>query len=183
MTDNYYKQSSREVFQLTSAGQLYSVTNNAWYGTQTGATSGKLFWDTRSQYANTTFTGMAVNDGTGRVQLGLMQSTASSTLDIFCVANSTSGDSNAATGFHVYFFPPGTTQSQTGSCTITQLYLSPITNGRISQRDLNFVTFTAEEIELLPWLEEIEMDLETDKVEETLLPSFTGRVRRRGDFY
>ena len=183
MTDNYYKQSSREVFELTSAGQLYSVTNNAWYGTITGATSGKLFWDTRSQYANTTFTGTAVNDGTGRVQLGLKQSATSTILNIFCVSNSASGDSNAATGYHVNFVPPGTTQPQAGNCIITQLYLSPITNGRIAQRDLNVVTGMAEGIELLPLLEETEMGFETGKAEETLLPSFTGRVRRRGDFY
>ena len=179
MTDNYYKQSGREVFQLTSAGQLYSVTNNAWYGTQTGITTGKLFWDTRSQFANTTFTGTAVTDGTGRLQLGLRQSTTSSALDVFCVSSTITTDSNSATGFHVYFYPPGTTQSQTGSCTITQLYLSPITNGRIAQRDLNVVTGMAEGTEL----EETAMGFESDNAEEPLIPSFTGRARRRVHFY
>lgn len=136
LTDNYYKQSGREVFELTSAGQLYSVTNNAWYGTQTGATSGKLFWDTRMVYANTTFSGTPVNDGTGRVQLFLQQSTTASSPDVFCVANVASGDGNSATGYHVYFAPPGTTSASTGNCIITSLYLSPTSNGRIGAREV-----------------------------------------------
>ncbi len=126
LTDNYYKQSSREVFELTSANQLYSVTNNAWYGTQNGFTTGKLFWNTNMAYANTTFTGTATNDGTGRVQLYLMQSTTSSSLDVFCVQSVASGDANTTTGFHVYYHPPGTTSASTGNCSITSLYLSPV---------------------------------------------------------
>ena len=127
MTDNYFKPSYREVFEVTTANMLYSVTNNAWYGTLTGATSGRLYWDTRMQYANKTFTTTALNDGTGRLQLALHPATAPTTTSIFCISNVASGDSNAATGYHVNFYPPGTTLPV--NCIVTNLYLSPVANG------------------------------------------------------
>lgn len=90
-------------------------------------------------YANTTWSGTLVNDGTNRLLLKKATSTTNANQVVFCVSNLASADSNAATGFHVNFLPSGTTASPalgSGYCNITQLYLSPIDNGRIAVREL-----------------------------------------------
>jgi len=130
MTDNYYFPNRREVFALTSIGQLYSASNNSWYGigatANAGSTNNKLYWDPRMQYGNTTFYGTAMNDGTGRTQL-FLTNTATNTPYNFCVANLASADKNVATGFHIYFY--STAATFTPNCVNCNLYLSPISNG------------------------------------------------------
>ncbi|MCJ1273655.1 hypothetical protein MMC21_001448 [Puttea exsequens] len=126
MTDNYFFPSRREVFALTSTNQLYSVTNNSYYGIATGTTTGKIIWDTRSQYGNKTWYGKPLTDGTGRTQLYL-NNTAVNAPFSFCVANLTSADNNAATGYHLYFYV--TASQVTVNCKVCGLFLSPVGNG------------------------------------------------------
>ncbi|KAL9113968.1 MAG: hypothetical protein Q9227_002102 [Pyrenula ochraceoflavens] len=126
LTDNYYFPNRREVFELTSSGMLYSVTNNSYYGIPTGSTANKLYWSTNVAYANTTFYGTALNDGTGRTQLFLNNTAANAPFN-FCISNSTSGDGNTATGLHVNYF---VTSGQIAAyCKACSLFLSPVTNG------------------------------------------------------
>jgi len=126
MTDNYFFPSRREVFALTSVKQLYSVTNNSYYGVPTGVTTGKIFWDTRSAYGNKTWYGNALTDGTGRTQLFLNNTAANAPFN-FCVQNTTSADDNTATGYHLYYY---VTASQVSVyCKVCSLFLSPVGNG------------------------------------------------------
>lgn len=127
MTDNFFFPNKREVFALTTQGQLYSVTNGAWYGVipgTLGRTTGKLYWNTNSIYGNKTFSGTPTNDGTGRTRLFMKNALGTITYS-FCIANKASGDGNSNTGYHVYFY---TTTAQT-NCPLTYLYLSPVGNG------------------------------------------------------
>ena len=127
MTDNYYAPNQREVYEINNAGQLYSVTKNAWYYGLSGATSGKLFWSTSQAQGNATFAATPVNDALNRLQLFMHVSTTNTANRVFCVSTVASGDANQATGFHVNYLPPGSTHPS--SCALTYLYLYPIGNG------------------------------------------------------
>lgn len=128
MTDNYYFPNQREVFGLVDGNKLYTFSNKAYYGIINGATSGKIFWDTRAQLANTTFSGTPLNDGTGRTQLFL--NTQSGVRVQFLVSTVSSNDANQNTGFHINFFAGTATAAQLGTnYVVTNLYLSPVSRG------------------------------------------------------
>ncbi|KAL9620715.1 MAG: hypothetical protein Q9160_004728, partial [Pyrenula sp. 1 TL-2023] len=96
LTDNFYFPNRREVFQLTSIGQPYSVTNNSWYYVSPPkTTTGKMFWSTSQSAANKTFYGVPLDDGTGRTRLFLNKTIATPPAPFnFCVATNPSGDGN-----------------------------------------------------------------------------------------
>ncbi|MCJ1409427.1 hypothetical protein MMC19_003508 [Ptychographa xylographoides] len=125
LTDNYFFPSRREVFIVSQLGQLYSVTNNSYYYGTKPAGGDKLYWSTSSSMGNTTFYSRPLGDGTGRAQLFLNDTVSTPPAPFsFCVSNLNTTDSNAATGYHIYYY---VTPSQVGvNCTAVQLYLQPV---------------------------------------------------------
>ena len=130
LSDYYYYQYRREVFILTDDGVLYSVTNNSYYYLPKyyiGQPSGKVYWQYATSYANHSWYGVPTTDGTGRVALYFNATQANSPNPYnFCICNLLSADSNAATGYHIYFWNVST---QVSNCDLTQLYLSPVNRG------------------------------------------------------
>ena len=127
LTDNLYQLGKREAFALTPENKLYSLNVNAWYGVVgPGLQDGKIYWDPRSQYGNTTFYGRPTSDGTGRLQLFINNTaTILNTQYFFCVATGLL-DRSTTTGFHVYYYQLLTLGA---ACSTVQLYLSPVANG------------------------------------------------------
>ncbi|MCJ1374615.1 hypothetical protein MMC20_005847 [Loxospora ochrophaea] len=123
LTDNYNLNTSREVFIVSNAGQLYSVSHNAYYYIKTPAGGDKLYWSTNSSLGSTNFYQVALNDGTGRSQVFLNYTTKNAPFQ-FCICNTTSGDVNAAAGFHVYYYY--TSGTQPSYCYNSPLYLVPV---------------------------------------------------------
>jgi hypothetical protein len=121
MTDNYYSQASREVFIVTSTGQLYSVTHNAYYYRE-AATGGKLFWSATATAGDTLFT-QQYDSTLGYNQLFLTYPTTSQPY-AFCLATVGGSDSNSATGFHVRFYP--SSANFPAACVAVQLFLQPV---------------------------------------------------------
>lgn len=133
LTDNNKVPYRREVFGLTAVNQLYSITNNSYYGISASATAGstanRLFWSTNSLYGNKTFSGTPLNDGTGRTQV-FLKNTATNVNYNFCIANAATNDVHPDTGFHMYFYSTAQPFAiNSGQCVTTYLYLSPIANG------------------------------------------------------
>lgn len=122
MTDNAYNTTLREVFIVTSAGQLYSVTNQAYYYPDT-ASANKLCWSTTASQSSTQFS-IQRNTTNNENQLFLKQSADGPAYD-FCIATKASGDGNGATGLHVHFYPDSL--SFPTSCVATNLFLVPTT--------------------------------------------------------
>ena len=115
MTDNFLSTSSREIFRLTSENKLYSVLKNAYYGgVAPGLLNGKLYYDTRPAYGNTTFQGIPTTDGTGRVQI---------TFGTYKFCAATGLADRDVTGYHIYYYQ---TLAIGALCTPVSLYLTPV---------------------------------------------------------
>lgn len=123
MTDNYFYNTTREIFILTSTSQLYSVTHNAYYYRQTPVTtSGKLFWNSNSSYGETIFTGV-YNTTLGYNEL-IATDPSTKAQYLFCTASAPGTDYNSATGYHHYFATSSANYPST--CQTTRLFLQPI---------------------------------------------------------
>ena len=122
MTDNYYTPTKREVFIITKLGQLYSVTNNAYYYPgSTDGTDTKLYWSTSAIKASTLFSS-TVNATNGETQLGFKLSAVGAP-QVFCVSNLVSKDDNTKAGYHVHF--AASTSAFPANCLLTHLFLVP----------------------------------------------------------
>ena len=121
MTDNFYEPSHREIFIVTPLGELYSVTNDAYYYPDVNSDN-KLLWSHDERQASTLFY-TKKNSTNNENQLFLYASAKGPTY-IFCVATADSGDGNSATGLHIHFYN-NPSDFNPGSCALTNLFLVP----------------------------------------------------------
>ena len=124
MTDNYYTPTKREIFVLSSAGRLFSVTNDAYYYPQVGGTmlfcySGR----TSVSQGSTAFFGR-YNNAQQKIELYFQNpQAAANTSYAFCVSTTATTDSNTGSGFHVNYYPSAASFPST--CLTIGLYLEP----------------------------------------------------------
>ncbi|EGX52450.1 hypothetical protein AOL_s00043g239 [Orbilia oligospora ATCC 24927] len=113
LTNNFYAPNTRETFIVTNLGQLYSVTNNYYYGDPTAADN-KLFWGFTNQTAGRNYY-IAFTSSTNVYQLYLRNTTSNQPF-VFCLSTLSSADSNTRAGFHIRAYN-GNAQAlaQTGS--------------------------------------------------------------------
>jgi len=117
LSDNFRNSTLRETFVVTSSGQLYSVSHNAYFYPY----SGLLYYSSTASQGSTAFTaGAAAADGSQLVSLKGYS---------FCgytiaSSNGNSGtNGNAATGMHIGIYTSG--NSPPSGCSVTNLYLVP----------------------------------------------------------
>lgn len=121
-TDNYYSQSSRETFIVTSANKLYSVTNNAYYYRESTTSGGKLFWSTTASTGDSLFYS-TYNATIGYNQLFMRTAAGATTNYVFCVYTIAANNGNSASGSHVWYSP--NVASNPVNCTSVNLFLQP----------------------------------------------------------
>ncbi|KAI9791577.1 MAG: hypothetical protein M1833_001498, partial [Piccolia ochrophora] len=122
MTDNYYRNFLRETFIVTPEGRLYSNTFNAYYFLESNtATSGLLFWSTNIASSNTNF--YTTTSG-GQTQVMIKQSATNATPLKFCVKSVASGNGNADTGLHIWFYRASL--ASVTACSQVSLVLAPV---------------------------------------------------------
>lgn len=118
MTDNYYRQGSRETFIVAADGSLYSVTHNAYYYLSTSGSYSLLYWSNSQSAAMKVFSYTVLSDGRSRVLMSVAG------VDyLFCVRPASTGDGNSGSGMHVYAFKAATTPPS--SCTTIELIINP----------------------------------------------------------
>ncbi|KAI8317307.1 hypothetical protein K4K59_008606 [Colletotrichum sp. SAR11_240] len=118
MTDNFYRQGSRETFIVAADGSLYSVTHNAYYYVSTTGSSTLLYWSNSQSAAMKVFSYTVLSDGRSRVLMNVAG------VDyLFCVRPASTGDGNSGSGMHVYAFKAAT--APPSSCTTIELIINP----------------------------------------------------------
>ncbi|OHE99004.1 hypothetical protein CORC01_05694 [Colletotrichum orchidophilum] len=119
MTDNWYRQGSRETFIVAADGSLYSVTHNAYYYISTSSSYSLLYWSNDNTKAMKIFSYTTLPDGTSQVFMN-----ANGQAYQFCIrpANKVS-DGNTGSGQHIYAFTGAT--SPLSYCTTIDLIIIP----------------------------------------------------------
>lgn len=119
MTDNWYKQGSRETFIVAADGSLYSVTHNAYYYIDTSSTYSLLYWSNNKSSAMKIFSYTTLANGNSQV---FMKSNGKAYQ--FCIRQASKvGDGNTGSGQHIYAFSGAT--APLSYCTIIDLIIIP----------------------------------------------------------
>ncbi|KAK1482404.1 hypothetical protein CTAM01_13564 [Colletotrichum tamarilloi] len=119
MTDNWYKQGSRETFIVAADGSLYSVTHNAYYYIDTSSTYSLLYWSNNKSSAMKIFSYTTLANGNSQV---FMNSNGKAYQ--FCIRQASKvGDGNTGSGQHIYAFSTAT--APLSYCTIIDLIIIP----------------------------------------------------------
>jgi len=121
MTDNGNDPTGRETFIITSDNKLYSVTNNAYYFTNSPNGYDLLYWSNDANQGQKSFTS-GPTDASGYSQLLFMDTRTASTgvYYKFCLAS----DYGGTTGSHMYYF--GANDDTTGwNCHDVQIFFAP----------------------------------------------------------
>ncbi|KAK2765818.1 hypothetical protein CKAH01_15567 [Colletotrichum kahawae] len=118
MTDNYYRQGSRETSIVAADGSLYSVTHNAYYYVSTSGSYSLLYWSNSQSAAMKVFSYTMLSDGRSRVLMNVAG------VDyLFCMRPASTGDGNSGSGMYVYAFKAATTPPS--SCSTIELIINP----------------------------------------------------------
>lgn len=122
MTDNYSTKSSREVFVVTTARNIYSITHRTHYYPNS-STSGdnKMILDTKQIMGSTLF--YTQFNATAHIidELFPSQIESGGPRSVFCVATVASADGNPGAGLHIHLYVDS--PSLSFNCTATNLHL------------------------------------------------------------
>ncbi|KAG9600519.1 hypothetical protein KCU86_g5543, partial [Aureobasidium melanogenum] len=121
MTDNGNDPSGRETFIITTDNKLYSVTNDAYYYTNSVSGGDLLYWSHSASQGLSSFTS-GPTDASGYSQL-LFQDKRTAPTGVyykFCLAS----DYGGSTGSHMYFYGADADLSNQ-RCKLVEIYFAP----------------------------------------------------------